>query len=54
MYSTVESKGKVFLLSVKVLLPYSNKCVNASLLMDMRFGLTILTFCRRDCRESCA
>ena len=48
MYSITEFKRKAFVLSVKVLSPYSNNCVNASSFMDSRFGLTILTFCRRD------
>ena len=49
MYSTTEFKRKVFLLSGKVLFPYSNKWVNASSFMDMRFRLAVLTFFRRDC-----
>ena len=39
-YSITEFKMKV--LSVKVLLPYSNKWVNASSFTDRRFRLTIL------------
>ena len=42
-----EFKGKVFVLSVKVLSPCNNNWVNASSFMDKRFGLTILTFGRR-------
>ena len=49
MYPIIEFKRKTFVLSIKVLSPYSNKWVNASSFMDRRFGLTILTFCRRDC-----
>ena len=49
MYPIIEFKRKAFVLSIKVLSPYSNKWVNASSFMDRRFGLTILTFCRRDC-----
>ena len=37
-------KGKLFVLSVKVLSPYNNKWVDASSFMDRRFGLTISTF----------
>ena len=48
MYSTTGFKRKVFVLSIKVLLPYNNKWVSASSLIDRRLGLTILTFCRRD------
>ena len=47
MYSITEYKRKVFVLSV--IAPCNNKWVNASSFMDRRFGLTILTFCRRDC-----
>ena len=50
MYS--EFRRKVFysmFLSIKVLLPYNDKCVNTSSIMDRRFGLKIITFCRRDC-----
>ena len=43
MYSITESKRKVFMLSVKVLSPYSNRWVNASSFMDKRFGLTTTT-----------
>ena len=42
-------KRKVFVLFVKALSPHSNKWVNASSFIDRRFGLTILTFCGRDC-----
>ena len=49
MYSITEFKRKVFVLSVTELLPYNNKWVNVSSFMDRRFGLTILTFYRRDC-----
>ena len=49
MYSATEFKRKVFVLSVKVLLPCSNKWVNESSFMDRRFGLTILKFSRMDC-----
>ena len=42
MYSITEFKREVFVLSVKVLLPYINKKVIAPLFMDRRFGLTIL------------
>ena len=52
MCSITQFKRKVFVLSVKVLLPYSNKWLNASSLMDRRFGLTILIFCRRNCLSS--
>ena len=44
MFSIKELKRKVLVLSVKVLLPCSNKWVNASLFMDRRFGLTVPTF----------
>ena len=44
MFSIKELKWKVLVLSVKVLLPCSNKWVNASLFMDRRFGLTVPTF----------
>ena len=44
MFSIKELKRKVLVLSVKVLLPCSNKWVNASLFMDRRFGLTVSTF----------
>ena len=43
MFSIKELKRKVLVLSVKVLLPCSNKWVNASLFMDRRFGLTVPT-----------
>ena len=49
IYSIKEFTRKVFLISVKVLSPYNNKWVNAFSFMDRRFGLTILTFCRRNC-----
>ena len=55
MYSTTRFKRKVSVLSVlkcycvKVLSPYNNKWVNESSFMDNIFGLTILTFCRRQC-----
>ena len=49
MYSITEFKRKVLMLSLKVLSPNDNKWVNASSFMDRRLGLTILTFCRRDC-----
>ena len=49
MYSITELKREIFVLSVKVLLPYSNKWVSASSFMDRKFGLTILTFCKRGC-----
>ena len=50
MYFIAQFRGKVFVLSVKVLLShsYSNKWVNASSFIDRRFVLTILTFCRRE------
>ena len=35
MYLIIEFKRKVFVLSIKLLLPYSNKCVKASLFMDI-------------------
>ena len=44
MYSITELKRKLFVLPVKALSPYSNKCVNVSSFMDRRFGLIILTF----------
>ena len=44
MFSIKELKRKVLVLSVKALLPCSNKWVNASLFMDRRFGLTVPTF----------
>ena len=44
MFSIKELKRKVLVLFVKVLLPCSNKWVNASLFMDRRFGLTVPTF----------
>ena len=49
LYSITEFKRKVFVLSVKVLSPYSNKWVNALSFLDRRFGLTSPTLCRRDC-----
>ena len=49
MYSITEFKRKVLMLSVKALSSYDNKWVNASSFMDRRLGLTILTFCWRDC-----
>ena len=49
MYSITDFKRKVFVLSVKELSPYNNKWVNTSSFVDRRSGLTILTFCRRDC-----
>ena len=49
MYSIIEFKRKVFVLSVTGLLPYNNKWVNVPSFMDRRFWLTILTFCRREC-----
>ena len=48
-YSITEFKEKVFVLSVKVLLPYNNEWVNTSSFMDRRFGLVILKFWRRYC-----
>ena len=44
MHSTTEFKRKVSVLSVTVFSPY-NMCQRV-LVMDRRFGLTILTFCR--------
>ena len=49
MDSITEFKEKVFVLSVKILLPYNNKWVNKSSLMDRIFGLAILKFWRRCC-----
>ena len=49
VYSVAELKRNKFVLSVKVLLFCSNKLVNTPLCIDRRFGLTILTFCKRDC-----
>ena len=49
MYSTTEFKRKVFVLSVKVFSPYNNEWINTSSFMDRKFGLTTVTFCRRDC-----
>ena len=48
MYSITVFKMKVLVLSIKVLSPYSNKCFNATSFVDMRFGLTILIFFRKD------
>ena len=55
MYSIIELKRNVFVLSVKVLLPHSKKWVNSSSFIDRRFGLIILhlqeiwvkIFCRK-------
>ena len=47
MYSIIELKRNVFVLSVKVLLPHSKKWVNSSSFIARRFGLIILTFCRK-------
>ena len=47
MYSITRYKRKVF--AYPLLSPCNNKWVNASSFMDRRFGLTILTFYRRDC-----
>ena len=49
VFNSNEFKRKVFVLSVKVLSPYSKKWVNASSFMDRKFRATILTFCRRGC-----
>ena len=49
LYSITEFKRKVFVLSVKVLLPYSFKWVSTSCFMDRGLGLIVLTFCWRDC-----
>ena len=49
IYSITEFKRKVFVLSVKVLLPYNNKWLNVSSFKDRRLVLIILTFCRRVC-----
>ena len=48
MNSITKFKRKIFVLSVKVLSPYSDKWVNASSFMDRRLALTVLIFCRRD------
>ena len=49
MHSITKFKTKEFVLSVKVLLLYNNKWVSTSSIIDRRFGLAILTFCKRDC-----
>ena len=49
MYSMTVFKREVFVLSVRVVSPYTNKWVSASSFMDRTFELTNLTFFRRDC-----
>ena len=44
IYSITEFKRKMYVLSVKVLSPYSDKWVNEPLSMKSRFGLTSPTF----------
>ena len=41
MYSITEFKGKVFVLSVKILSSYSTKWVNASSFMDRKIKVKI-------------
>ena len=48
MYSVTKFKRKLLLLCAKVLSAHNNKWDDASSFKDRRFGLSVLTICKRD------